>query len=111
MQNNKVENILKYSSFFRDASWELEPNAYEELLYRHNRCDAQVCLCQKGRTHTSSKWPIVLCRLCGSQGIHVTCGPMNSSNSAWECDDCRNIIRKPTFSSFCKKILIQFFMF
>lgn len=37
---------------FRDASWELVPNAFQELLHRHNRCDANECFCPKGRTHT-----------------------------------------------------------
>lgn len=42
-----------YIFFFRDASWELVPNAFEELLYRHDQCDASICLCPKGRKYTS----------------------------------------------------------
>lgn len=45
--------ILYAPLFYRDASWELEPNAFQELLYRHDRCDAVTCLCPKGRTYTS----------------------------------------------------------
>lgn len=29
----------------RDASWETVPNAFAELLERHNSCDATTCLC------------------------------------------------------------------
>jgi len=43
-----------YFSVIRDASWELVPNAFEELLYRHNQCDAISCQCPKGRKHISS---------------------------------------------------------
>ena len=34
---------------FRDADWELEPNAFQELLQRHDRCDVVTCVCKKGR--------------------------------------------------------------
>jgi len=35
----------------QDASWELEPNAFQELLQRHSQCDHPTCICLKGRTH------------------------------------------------------------
>ena len=35
----------------QDASWELEPNAFEDLVQRHNMCDAANCICPKGRQH------------------------------------------------------------
>lgn len=35
----------------QDASWELEPNAFHELIVRHNQCDHANCICPKGRTH------------------------------------------------------------
>lgn len=31
--------------YHRDASWELEPNVFEDQLKRHNTCDANDCLC------------------------------------------------------------------
>ena len=37
----------------QDASWELEPNAFEDLVRRHNECDAANCICPKGRRHDS----------------------------------------------------------
>ena len=35
----------------QDASWELEPNAFQDLIQRHNKCDFPTCICPKGRTH------------------------------------------------------------
>lgn len=37
----------------RDASWELEANAYAELLEVYSHCDALACLCNDGRTHSA----------------------------------------------------------
>lgn len=31
----------------RDASWELVPNAFAELLERPNLCSASTCLCSE----------------------------------------------------------------
>ncbi|XP_063979013.1 uncharacterized protein LOC135163489 isoform X2 [Diachasmimorpha longicaudata] len=80
----------------QDASWELVPNAFQELLYRHNRCDASQCICSKGRRYTSSnpKWELILCRTCGSQGIHVACGSLKWGNATWDCRECTSILTK-----------------
>ncbi|KAL2741903.1 signal transducer and activator of transcription B-like isoform X1 [Vespula maculifrons] len=92
--NNKKEfqkAMLQHGIFIpsQDASWELEPNAFHELLYRHDRCDAITCLCPKGRNYTSmnAKWELALCRTCGSQGIHMACGQLKWANPVWSCDD------------------------
>ncbi|XP_012277126.1 uncharacterized protein LOC105697949 isoform X2 [Orussus abietinus] len=104
--NNKKEfqdAMKEYGIFIpsQDASWELVPNAFQELLYRHNRCDATTCLCPKGRLHTSSnaKWELTLCRLCGSQGIHMACGQLKWANPIWECLECTTIISKTSTTS------------
>ncbi|GFG39697.1 hypothetical protein Cfor_11102 [Coptotermes formosanus] len=80
----------------QDASWELEPNAFQELLHRHNRCDAKHCVCPKGRSHAmvGTRWELVLCRYCGSQGIHVGCGNLKWSNPEWECDECTLMLQQ-----------------
>lgn len=79
----------------QEASWELEPYAFEELLYRHNQCDAKHCLCPEGRSHAvdSTKWEIVLCQYCGSQGIHVMCGKLDLIDLEWECDNCTQMLQ------------------
>ena len=33
----------------QDAAWELEGDQFEDLLERHGRCDAETCICPKGR--------------------------------------------------------------
>ncbi|KAK2583640.1 hypothetical protein KPH14_009576 [Odynerus spinipes] len=93
-QNEMLEHGIFIPS--QDASWELEPNAFQELLYRHNRCDAVTCLCPKGRNHTSmnAKWELVLCRTCGSQGIHMACGQLKWAKPVWDCDECIFILGK-----------------
>lgn len=90
--------MLEFGIFIpsQDASWELVPNAFEELLYRHDQCDASVCLCPKGRKYTSfnAKWKLTLCRTCGSQGIHMACGQLKWTNPVWECTECISILGK-----------------
>ncbi|XP_011342654.1 dentin sialophosphoprotein isoform X2 [Ooceraea biroi] len=99
--NNKKEfqKVMQENGIFvpsQDASWELVPNAFEELLYRHDQCDAVLCLCPKGRKYTSSnaKWELVLCRTCGSQGIHMSCGQLKWANPVWDCVECTSILGK-----------------
>jgi hypothetical protein len=80
----------------QDASWELVPNAFQELLHRHNRCDAKQCLCPKGRVHemAGTRWELVLCKYCGSQGIHIGCGPLKWLNPEWVCDECQTMLEQ-----------------
>lgn len=78
----------------QDASWEQEPHAYEELLYRYQHCDAPRCSCPLGRSHhqEDSRWRMVVCDSCGSQGVHASCG--NVAGTHWVCADCRQIITR-----------------
>lgn len=80
----------------QDASWELVPNAFQELLHRHDCCDARQCLCPKGRFHSTvgTRWELVLCRYCGSQGIHVGCGSLKWSNPEWQCEECNTMLKQ-----------------
>lgn len=41
-----------------------------------------------------SKWELTLCRICGSQGIHMACGQLKWANPIWECNECTSILRK-----------------
>ncbi|XP_036398859.1 G2/M phase-specific E3 ubiquitin-protein ligase [Megalops cyprinoides] len=76
----------------RDASWELEENAYEELLQVYQRCDALKCHCSSGRNYSSQEgWHIVRCTLCGSRGTHRKCSSLRF-NSSWTCEDCRHAL-------------------
>ncbi|XP_076277631.1 uncharacterized protein LOC143207744 isoform X2 [Lasioglossum baleicum] len=101
--------MLEYGIFIprQDASWELEPNAFQDLLYRHDQCDAPICLCPKGRKYTSinAKWELTLCRTCGSQGIHMECGQLKWGTPIWECVECTSILDKSNQNSNVNTIL------
>ncbi|KAM9433646.1 G2/M phase-specific E3 ubiquitin-protein ligase isoform 1-T1 [Salvelinus alpinus] len=74
----------------RDAAWELEENAYGELLQVYQHCDANKCLSRSGRT-TSSRtglFQILRCMLCGSRGTHRKCASLNAFETDWACEDC-----------------------
>ncbi|XP_069586352.1 G2/M phase-specific E3 ubiquitin-protein ligase [Ranitomeya imitator] len=81
----------------RDASWELEENAFQELLVRHQRCDVEKCLCRNGRDYNmpESKWEVVRCQCCGSSGTHIACSSVELVNQTWECAECRSISCSP----------------
>uniref|UniRef100_A0A8D2E5Y3 G2/M-phase specific E3 ubiquitin protein ligase n=1 Tax=Theropithecus gelada TaxID=9565 RepID=A0A8D2E5Y3_THEGE len=78
----------------KDASWELEENAYQELLQHHERCDVRRCRCKEGRDYNApdSKWEIKRCQCCGSSGTHLACSSLRSWEQNWECLECRGII-------------------
>ncbi|XP_074811893.1 G2/M phase-specific E3 ubiquitin-protein ligase isoform X3 [Natator depressus] len=47
----------------KDASWELEENAYQDLLQRYQHCDARRCLCRNGRDYNKpDRSPKMLCQ-------------------------------------------------
>ena len=88
--NNKTEfqDTMSHFGIFipnQNASWELEPDAFGELLHQHNSCDANRCVCPQGRSHVMvrTRWELVLCRYCGAQGIHMGCGKLKWSNPEW----------------------------
>ncbi|KAF6351300.1 G2/M-phase specific E3 ubiquitin protein ligase [Rhinolophus ferrumequinum] len=78
----------------KDASWELEENAYQELLQHYERCDMQRCRCKEGRDYNvpDSKWEIKRCQCCGSSGTHLACSSLQSWEQNWECLECRSIL-------------------
>uniref|UniRef100_A0A8C8RUK1 G2/M-phase specific E3 ubiquitin protein ligase n=1 Tax=Pelusios castaneus TaxID=367368 RepID=A0A8C8RUK1_9SAUR len=80
----------------KDASWELEENAYQDLLERYQHCDVRKCLCRNGRDYNEpdSKWEIRRCQSCGSRGTHLACSQMQSGEENWECIECRSILAK-----------------
>ncbi|XP_071403247.1 G2/M phase-specific E3 ubiquitin-protein ligase, partial [Centroberyx affinis] len=93
--NNKEsfqEEMLRMGIYIpeRDASWELETNAFAELLEVYERCDALTCLCSKGRTHSAKTgwFELVRCRLCGSRGTHRRCSELAVDTRDWACLDC-----------------------
>lgn len=80
----------------RDASWEREPRAFEELLFHYSHCDAPRCCCPMGRDHSEDggRWKVVVCDGCGSQGVHASCGNVASLVGHWLCSTCRQVISR-----------------
>uniref|UniRef100_A0A8D0CC70 G2/M-phase specific E3 ubiquitin protein ligase n=2 Tax=Salvator merianae TaxID=96440 RepID=A0A8D0CC70_SALMN len=80
----------------KDASWELEENAYQDLLQCYQHCDIKRCLCRNGRNYNEpdSKWEIKRCQYCGSSGTHLACSSLTSWEQNWECVECRTILAK-----------------
>lgn len=91
-KENFQEEMLRMGIYIpeRDASWELEANAFSELLEVYNRCDALSCLCEKGRAHSAkSGWfEVIRCRLCGSTGTHRRCSDLQVDTRDWTCSEC-----------------------
>ncbi|XP_075883846.1 G2/M phase-specific E3 ubiquitin-protein ligase [Nelusetta ayraudi] len=92
-KENFQEEMLRMGIYIpeRDASWELEPNAYSELLEVYRNCDAVTCLCNQGRSHApKTGWfRILRCCLCGSKGTHRKCSGLKSNTRDWACSDCK----------------------
>ncbi|KAL0969735.1 hypothetical protein UPYG_G00231580 [Umbra pygmaea] len=74
----------------RDAAWELEENAYRDLLQVYEHCDANKCLSHKGRDYSSQQglFQILRCTLCGSRGVHRKCASLKPFETNWACEDC-----------------------
>lgn len=90
-----------------DAAWEQtndpqQQDAFSELLYRPNKCDAPVCYCPHpdGRSHKikrrdgKSDWNIKICKLCGACASHTFC--MGEDAETFTCKDCKLTISKST---------------
>lgn len=76
--------------YFRDAEWELEPQAFSELLERPTKCEAVICKCTEGRDYSDEfSWKTTRCRSCGSLACHVLCmdGQLN-----YLCELCTKIV-------------------
>ncbi|XP_071037747.1 PHD finger protein 7-like [Parasteatoda tepidariorum] len=71
----------------KDAEWELENNAFEEL-YSRPGCDASVCRCLKGKDYDGvGGWKLLSCSVCGSHATHPLCRGLHNIES-WMCNDC-----------------------
>uniref|UniRef100_A0A3Q4BEQ2 Uncharacterized protein n=1 Tax=Mola mola TaxID=94237 RepID=A0A3Q4BEQ2_MOLML len=91
-KENYQEEMLRMGIYIpeRDASWEMEANAYSELLEVYRRCDAHDCLCSDGRAHSAKTgwFEVIRCRLCGSRGTHRKCSGLKVVTRHWACSDC-----------------------
>ncbi|XP_077861875.1 uncharacterized protein LOC100371995 [Saccoglossus kowalevskii] len=97
-QEKFKNEMLQFGIFIpeQDASWELEENAFQDLLARHNQCDVADCLCPQGRhiKEEASIWDIILCDMCGSVGSHLRCSNLKTPEDDWICCDCESVVGK-----------------
>jgi hypothetical protein len=54
LKSTKINKYLLFSIFQvfvpeQDAAWELEGDQFEDQIARHDRCDAEICVCPNGR--------------------------------------------------------------
>lgn len=77
----------------QDAQWETG-DAFDDQLQRHDRCDAEHCLCPSGPKYDEEDtlWEIMLCVCCGAQGIHVECGNLDLARPRWKCGFCKTVV-------------------
>lgn len=99
--NNKelfTAEMLKFGIYIpdRDASWEQEANAFNDLLERHCFCDVAKCRCKFGRSYNEvdSCWEIMLCDSCGSEGTHLACSGLKTAMDDWLCNACDAVFVK-----------------
>lgn len=100
--NNKPifeEEMKKFGVYVpeQDAAWELEEGLFEDLLERHDTCNAEECICPEGRKKDEDYtiWEIILCKYCGAQGIHVECGNLELRDDIkWRCPGCVEVVKK-----------------
>ncbi|GFY07575.1 hypothetical protein TNCV_3650821 [Trichonephila clavipes] len=92
---NNSSDFLKEVEFYgicipeKDASWELEENAYQDLLYRPE-CSADNCYCANGRKYNGkSSWVLLTCFCCGSVARHRHCANLKNNEATWKCEDCK----------------------
>uniref|UniRef100_A0A1B6CRC0 PHD-type domain-containing protein n=1 Tax=Clastoptera arizonana TaxID=38151 RepID=A0A1B6CRC0_9HEMI len=98
--NKKIfrQTMLQFGIYIpqQDAAWEAEPNAFEDLYQRHDKCNADICKWSGGRRDNTpgTRGELVLCNTCGSEGMHIGCGKLSWSNPKWECKLCKQISRR-----------------
>lgn len=78
----------------QDASWERVPHAFDDMYRAYQRCDAVKCHCKKGRTYCERRTllEIIVCKYCGSQGVHKKCGGLYTREKEWACSFCTNAL-------------------
>lgn len=80
----------------RDASWERDENAFQDLLIQYQRCDIKRCQCAMGRDYNkaNSKWEVTRCDCCGAAGTHLACAGLKSNQTDWFCYGCRPLLAR-----------------
>lgn len=102
-----MDDLANLGIFFpeRDALWEYEENAFEELYRPLNlTCEEPICSDRKKNAEDITQWKV--CDYCGSKGVHYEC-LRSDPNKRYTCIECKTVIEKPAkkAKSFISKIL------
>ncbi|KAH8420097.1 hypothetical protein KR009_005792 [Drosophila setifemur] len=75
-REKSFRDLIRLQSIYvpdREATWEKQQNAYQDLHQRNIRCEESECLCPNGRNFNGNTWLILPCKLCASMGAHAKC--------------------------------------
>uniref|UniRef100_A0A1I8JN88 PHD-type domain-containing protein n=1 Tax=Macrostomum lignano TaxID=282301 RepID=A0A1I8JN88_9PLAT len=70
----------------RDASWELDENAYASHRYRPRLCSHPDC--PDPEVDHYGVWLLKICYVCGADARHVTCAGMKTGRHRYCCQTC-----------------------
>lgn len=86
----------------RDASWELESDAYSDLLEVYKHCDSPSCLCEHGRSHSSIRGFVLLCSLQNVKKMPFRTGSWMQHRCCWRsCDPGSVWLQTCVYSGLC----------
>lgn len=75
----------------RDASWELENNAFVDLYTPTYSCEAKKCVSKRGRKFNSvDGFAFLSCSSCGAGSVHQKCCPTPD----YVCDICTKLFNR-----------------
>ena len=99
---NNVHDIIKdfkkcgvYFAY-KDAEWELPAQSsfynFQDMYIQTKRCNVKNCISKEieGRNFNGveSEFEIVLCDMCGTNGVHIKCADINEETLDYICVDC-----------------------
>jgi len=81
---------------YKDAEWELPAQSsfynFQDMYVQTKRCSVKECLCKEkeGRSFNDvdGEFEIVLCDMCGTNGVHIKCAKVNEETLDYVCVDC-----------------------
>ena len=81
---------------YKDAEWELPAQSsfynFQDMYVQTKRCSVKECLCKEkdGRSFNDvdGEFEIVLCDMCGTNGVHIKCANVNEETLDYICVDC-----------------------
>eukprot|EP00092_Neocalanus_flemingeri_P011468 GFUD01012360.1.p1 GENE.GFUD01012360.1~~GFUD01012360.1.p1 ORF type:complete len:1412 (-),score=414.50 GFUD01012360.1:12-4247(-) len=99
--NNKDDILKDFKKLgiyipYKDAEWELPAQSsfynFQDMYVQTKRCFVKECICkeEEGRSYNDvdGEFEIVLCDMCGTNGVHIKCAKVNEDTLDYACVDC-----------------------